>query len=66
MQLTINGICKKFSTQLTVQQLLVELGLSPERVVVELNRNILTTEKHSSTELKSGDTIELVQFVGGG
>ncbi len=66
MQLTINGQKKEFSTPITVQQLLTQLGLSAERVVVELNRNILTAEKHPETELKSGDSIELVQFVGGG
>jgi len=66
MQLTINGHKKEFSAPITVQQLLTQLDLSAEQVVVELNRNILTTEKHYETELKSGDSIELVQFVGGG
>lgn len=66
MQLTINGHKKEFAAPITVQQLLTQLDLSTERVVVELNRNILTAEKHSETELKPGDSIELVQFVGGG
>ena len=67
MKLTINGSTKEFSAPITtVQQLLTQLNLSPEQVVVELNRNILPAEKHPETELKSGDSIELVQFVGGG
>lgn len=66
MQLTINGEVKNYQESLTVQQLLEELNLSPERVVVELNRNILSPDMHIRTELKPEDTIELVQFVGGG
>ncbi|MDA3902896.1 MAG: sulfur carrier protein ThiS [Desulfuromusa sp.] len=66
MQLTINGNVKEYQDQLTVLQLLQHLQLSQERVVVELNREILSADLHIDTELKSGDTLELVQFVGGG
>lgn len=66
MKLTINGALKEYQEPLTVQQLLQHLQLSPKRVVVELNREILSPEKHINTELKTGDTLELVQFVGGG
>lgn len=66
MQLVINGQNKKFDKELTVQQLLTQLNLSPDRVVVELNHEILNTEMHQTTKLKQNDTIELVQFVGGG
>ena len=65
MKLTINGKTKEYQETLTVQQLLQQLKLSPERVVVELNRNILSADMHNKT-LQSEDTIELVQFVGGG
>ena len=66
MKLTINGQSKEYPDKLTVQQLLQQLNLSPERVVVELNRNILSPDRHHETELKAEDSIELVQFVGGG
>ena len=66
MKLTINGKTKEYQETLTVQQLLQQLKLSPERVVVELNRNILSADMHNNTTLQSEDTIELVQFVGGG
>ncbi|MDX2479688.1 MAG: sulfur carrier protein ThiS [Desulfuromusa sp.] len=66
MKLTINGAIKEYQEQLTVQQLLQHLQLPQERVVVELNREILSADLHIDTELKSGDTLELVQFVGGG
>ena len=66
MKITLNGEIKEYRDQLTVQELLQRLNLQPERVVVELNRTILSPENHHSTKLKNGDTVELVQFVGGG
>ena len=66
MQLTINGQKKNYPDDLTVAQLLTQLNFSAETIVVELNRNILTPAAHASTRLNPGDTIELVQFVGGG
>ena len=66
MKLTINGDIKEYQEQLTVQQILQQLNLQSERVVVEINRAILSPDMHSTTVLKAGDTIELVQFVGGG
>jgi thiamine biosynthesis protein ThiS len=66
MKLTINGESHEYHEQLTVTQLLSQLKLRPDQVVVELNRSILAPETHNNTELKTGDVIELVQFVGGG
>ena len=40
--------------------------IRPGRVVVELNRDIVSREAHGSTKLNEGDALEIVQFVGGG
>ena len=66
MKLMINGEIKEYQDKLTIQELLHQLKLSPERVVVELNREILSPDMHKNTILKAEDTLELVQFVGGG
>jgi thiamine biosynthesis protein ThiS len=66
MNLTINGQRKNFSSPLNVAQLLSQLELNPERVVVELNRDILTADKYIDIQLNDGDTLEIIQFVGGG
>lgn len=66
MELTINGKIKEYQSGITVQQLLRLSEIPPERVVIELNRNILSADMHDKTELRHGDTIELIQFVGGG
>lgn len=66
MKITINGKIKEYQEQLTVQQLLQRLKLPSDRVVVELNGSILPLDAHIDTKLKTGDIVELVQFVGGG
>jgi len=66
MKLIINGQPHEHQEGLTVQQLLQQLNLSSDQVVVELNRQILAPNIHVKTVLNSEDTIELVQFVGGG
>jgi len=66
MLLQINGQNREYPAPLNIVQLLAHLQLATERVVVELNREILTADKLADTQLKDGDTLELIQFVGGG
>ena len=46
--------------------MLQELKIRPGRVVVELNRDILSRDAYEGTLLKEGDAVEIVHFVGGG
>lgn len=62
----INGEKREIAAELSVAQLLQELGIRPGRVVVELNRDVVSRESHDTTFLKEGDSIEIVHFVGGG
>lgn len=65
MQMRING--EERDVQSTdVSALLQELGLDPQRIAVEWNRHILRQSDFAQTVLAAGDTIEIVQFVGGG
>lgn len=66
MKIRINSEEKEIKEGLSVAALLDELQIRPGRVVVELNRNIITRETHASTALKEGDALEIVHFVGGG
>ncbi len=66
MILTINGQEREITQVETLTDLLDQLQLSPERIVVELNGQILSSEQHRASRLVPGDKIELVQFVGGG
>lgn len=65
MRLTING--KEIdSPSTTVGELLEELGILSGRVAVEVNLSIVKKPEYVTFSLKEGDTIEIVNFVGGG
>ena len=66
MELMVNGEPRKLPEGLTVAGLLEHLAIRPERVVVEVNLTVLKRAEHPGTLLKSGDQVEIVQFVGGG
>ena len=66
IQVQINGEERGLSAGLTVAELLVSLGLHPRLIVVEHNREILDRARYDDTEVRNGDALELVHFVGGG
>jgi thiamine biosynthesis protein ThiS len=66
MKIRINGEEKEIAHGLNIAGLLDELQIRPGRVVVELNRTIVSREAQESTSLKDGDVLEIVHFVGGG
>jgi thiamine biosynthesis protein ThiS len=66
MKVRINGEEKEITNGLSLARLLEELQIRPGRVVVELNRDIVSREAHGSTMLNEGDAVEIVHFVGGG
>jgi sulfur carrier protein len=66
MKIQVNGEDKEVTEGLSITRLLDELQIRPGRVVIELNRNIVSREAHGSTLLKDGDALEIVHFVGGG
>jgi sulfur carrier protein len=66
MQLVINGHPKDVPDGLSVRALIEHLGLGTGPVAVELNRAIVPRAEHASREVKAGDVLEIVHFVGGG
>ena len=66
MKLTINGDDREFSSNLTVASLIAELGMKPDRVAVELNRDLVPRDRWDKTPLSADDKLEIVHFVGGG
>lgn len=66
MIITVNGNAKECATAATVQELLDVLGLDAARVAVEHNRDIVPRERFAESVMSEGDTLEIVQFVGGG
>jgi thiazole synthase len=64
--ITLNGEARELSEPVTIAELLSRLGLRPERVAVELNREVIPRTRHGSTWLAQGDAVEVVTLVGGG
>lgn len=50
----------------SVSEVLAEMGISGQRVAVEINEEIVPKAKYDETILKDEDTVEVVRFVGGG
>lgn len=66
IELVVNGVARTAPPGSTVRDLIEALGLVPETIVVELNLEILDRSAYGEIELRSGDRLELVHFVGGG
>jgi thiamine biosynthesis protein ThiS len=67
MKLHINGEERDFDlTSATLVALIETLGMKPDRVAVELNRDIVPRDRWSETPLHESDQLEIVHFVGGG
>lgn len=66
--LKINGIEKQFPDGLpkTLMDLLRHLDINQATVVAEINGKIVEKQNFSQTPLRSGQSVELVRFVGGG
>jgi thiamine biosynthesis protein ThiS len=65
MNLTINGEPQTHEAE-TLDALITQLSMKPDRVAIELNREIVPRGEWPNTKLHDGDRLEIVHFVGGG
>lgn len=66
LRVELNGEPKEFEEGTTLSTLVEQLSLAPERVAVELNRDVVRRTDWPATRLSDGDRVEIVHFVGGG
>ncbi len=66
IQVRLNGKERDIESGHTVVTLLESLELHPGMVVVELNKEILERDSYGEIDVRDGDSLELVHFVGGG
>ncbi len=69
LRLRLNGEEREFegqATGLTVEGLLVQLKLSPAKIAVERNLEIVPRSAYGAVKLAEGDRLEIVHFIGGG
>jgi thiamine biosynthesis protein ThiS len=66
VKITLNGEPLEIAGPLTVSALLTSLAIDARRVAVEHNLVVLKRTAFDDTELRDGDEVEIVNFVGGG
>ena len=66
IHITLNGKPQEIKAGLTVTALLVKWKMKPELVTVEINENILQKLDYDSKEIKDGDKVEFIFYMGGG
>ena len=66
MRIRLNGDAFELAGPSTVSQLLERLEIDARRVAVEHNLVVIKRAAYDSTEIRDGDEIEIVNFVGGG
>jgi sulfur carrier protein len=66
MKLRINGRDSEMQDGITVSSLLETLQIEPARVAVEVNLQIVKKCNFNDHSLQEGDSVEIVNFVGGG
>lgn len=66
MTITLNGDPHELPGPMTVSDLLARLEIDPRRVAIEHNRAVIRRPAYDTATINDGDTIEIVNFVGGG
>ncbi|HJR07306.1 MAG TPA: sulfur carrier protein ThiS [Pyrinomonadaceae bacterium] len=66
LRVQVNGEIREVPDELTLGQLVSQLSLAPERVAIELNREVVRRAVWPETQVREGDQVEIVHFVGGG
>ena len=66
IDVTINGDLHSLDENIKLTQLLAQLDLSGKKIAIELNKEIVVRSNYENINLKSGDQLEIVHFIGGG
>jgi thiamine biosynthesis protein ThiS len=66
MVITLNGDRVELDEPMSVTALLARLDIDPRRVAVEHNLAIVKRQRFMDVIVHEGDTVEIVNFVGGG
>ena len=66
MRIKLNGQEKDFIDIASLKQVIDQFCRQNQRIIAEVNGEIIRNHSWENTILKNGDKIELVSFVGGG
>jgi sulfur carrier protein len=66
IKIKVNGKFKSISENSKILDLVKDLKIPIKKVAIELNQEIIDKKNISKINLKKGDKIEIVHFIGGG
>ena len=66
IKITVNGRQMQVISRFSLRSLVVKLKMQLNKIAIELNKKIIDKKKISKIQLKKGDKIEIVHFIGGG
>ena len=66
IKITVNGKQMQIIPKFSLKSLITELKMPLNKIAIELNKKIIDKKKISKIQLKRGDKIEIVHFIGGG
>lgn len=66
-KITVNGEVQEVNLPLTVEELIKLNNVTqPDMVSIQVNEEFLGRNEYSTTQLKDGDDVEFLYFMGGG
>tara|TARA_Y100001958_G_C20735222_1_gene226356 strand:+ start:173 stop:391 length:219 start_codon:yes stop_codon:yes gene_type:complete len=66
IKITVNGKQIQVMSKFSLKSLVKKLKLPLNKIAIELNKKIIDKKRISKVQLKKGDRIEIVHFIGGG
>ncbi len=66
IKIIVNGKQMQITPKFSLKSLIIKLKIPLNKIAIELNKEIIDKRKISKTQLKKGDKIEIVHFIGGG
>ena len=66
IKISVNGKQMQIIPKLSMKNLIVKLKMPENKIAIELNNKIIDKKQISKIQLKKGDKIEIVHFIGGG
>ena len=66
IKITVNGKQMQVITNFSLKSLITKLKIPINKIAIEMNQEIIDKKSISKIQLKKGDKIEIVHFIGGG
>ena len=66
IKITVNGKQIQVIPNFSMKSLITNLKIPLNKIAIELNKKIIDKKRISKIQLKKGDKIEIVHFIGGG